>query len=483
MRRNLHSIFTLALLAGVASYATAQNPVRQMLPVPAGSVEQIEATGWAPLDAQGNPVGPLQSLESNFERVASFKFAFDSMNSQSNNLPATGTTPSSLQTLWFIPGNYRSYMWANDVAALNTGTANGLAKGAYLGFFWNPAGTTTPGGTLNFAAKIYTARKFDTTGDGPAVSEKLGGVMVTVANLSVGSSAFKAIPFNLSATAGSIALPGTFSVANPASIVVEFGTYDGSGVFTPFNPVVVCAPLFGNMFAPGEPRYPGTNTSRSGELYWSDDENPFTPNQTPSYTFEDFTNTAGGGFPFSELYSGDTEPDPTPANRRGIIQPAIALYVDQNAKVITGRLIFSDQVDASRLPTSATFEVLDATGTTVLNTQTVNLGALQSFTIADPTPYAGGTYIVRYIQGNTWLSKRRTGVNTTAALTTNIGNIVLTNGDVDRSSEVDAADIDLVISNFGLTGVDGLQGDVDLSNEVDAADIDLVIANFGATGE
>lgn len=51
------------------------------------------------------------------------------------------------------------------------------------------------------------------------------------------------------------------------------------------------------------------------------------------------------------------------------------------------------------------------------------------------------------------------------------------------SQEVDAADIDLVIANFGMMNVDGLGGDIDLSNEVDAADIDLVIANFGAVGQ
>ncbi len=49
-------------------------------------------------------------------------------------------------------------------------------------------------------------------------------------------------------------------------------------------------------------------------------------------------------------------------------------------------------------------------------------------------------------------------------------------GDVDRSTEVDAADIDLVIANFGG---DDQNFDVDGSGEVDAADIDIVIANFG----
>ncbi|MBL8059620.1 MAG: hypothetical protein JNK63_02765 [Chthonomonas sp.] len=469
---------SLFLIAGLTASSFAQRP--SPVPVDPSLIETVEATGWAPLDFFGNPIGPIQALpEPANARAASWKYAFDSMNSQANALPATGTTPSTLQPLWVIPGNYRAYMWANDVTALNTGTAYGLAKGAYIAFHWNPAATAPASGSLNFAAKIYTARKFDNTGDGPAVSQALGGVMVTIANLSVGTSPYKALPFDLSATPNSIALPGGMNTTTAASIVVELGTYSGS-TFAPFNPIVVCSPLFGNMLAPGEPRYPGTNVSRSTDLYWADDASTFTP--TPSYTFEDFTNTSGSTFPFCELYTGDTESDPTPANRHGIIQPAISLLVDQNAKVITGQLTFDDQVDSSRLPKTATFQVFDAAGVTLLSTQTVALSPTQTYTIADPNPSTGGTYVVRYVQGNVWLSKRSGVINTTGSPSTT-ANLLLSNGDIDLSAEVDAADIDLVIANFGMTNVDGIGGDADLSNEVDAADIDVVIANFGATGE
>ena len=60
-------------------------------------------------------------------------------------------------------------------------------------------------------------------------------------------------------------------------------------------------------------------------------------------------------------------------------------------------------------------------------------------------------------------------------------NVTLISGDVDGSGEIDAADIDMVISQFGLT--DPTVCDVDGSGEVDAADIDLVIGNFGQTGD
>jgi len=470
------------VVVALANSASAQTQPHRFQAVNPAAVETITPDAVTALDSSGNPVGPTQACESGSLRSAIFQYAFDSMNNQSNTVPPFGTTPATLQPLWFIGGNYRAYMWANDATAFNTNTAGKHGKAAYLGFYWNPAGTSTPSGSLTFAAKIYTARKFDRTGDGPAIAEKLSGVMVSVNNLSVGASAFKALSFNLSALPWSIPLPGSPSVNDPSSIVVEFGTLDGNGDFLQFNPLVVCAPLFGNMKSPGEPRYPGANVSRSTDLYWADDSNPFTPNQIPSYTFEDFTNTAGSSFPIAELYTGDTEFDP-PGFQRGIIQPAITLWIDNNAKAINGTLIFSDQVDASRLGKTATFEVLDSATSAVLSTQTVTLGANQSFSLADPNPYAGGSYRIRYVQNNTWLSKRSAVISTTSGLVTNIGNIVLANGDADQSGEVDAADIDLVIAAFGMSDVDGLGGDLDLSNEVDAADIDIAISNFGASSE
>lgn len=59
--------------------------------------------------------------------------------------------------------------------------------------------------------------------------------------------------------------------------------------------------------------------------------------------------------------------------------------------------------------------------------------------------------------------------------------IVLQNGDIDHSGEVDAADIDAAIADFGAVGDN--DADVDGSTEVDAADIDVVISNFGNVDE
>lgn len=81
--------------------------------------------------------------------------------------------------------------------------------------------------------------------------------------------------------------------------------------------------------------------------------------------------------------------------------------------------------------------------------------------------------------GASYLRKKVHAVHAGSDL--NLGPVVLTNGDPDNSGEVDAADIDAVIANFGSTN-DG-STDVDASGEVDAADIDIVISNFGSVNE
>ncbi len=89
------------------------------------------------------------------------------------------------------------------------------------------------------------------------------------------------------------------------------------------------------------------------------------------------------------------------------------------------------------------------------------------------------------VRGRTWVKKLAGPVTLASGQTASV-NLTLQNGDADQSGEVDAADIDLVISKFGLTtGQPGFNPNADLdgSAEVDAADIDISIANFGAADE
>lgn len=121
-------------------------------------------------------------------------------------------------------------------------------------------------------------------------------------------------------------------------------------------------------------------------------------------------------------------------------------------------------------------------GGTVLETfPGVPLGPGGSYSLE--VPYFG-TYTVA-VRGRTWVRRATTGITLASGVTTT-QNFSLSNGDADLSGEVDAVDIDLVISKFGsVNGDPGFNPNADLdgSGEVDAVDIDVAIGNFGAADE
>ncbi len=141
--------------------------------------------------------------------------------------------------------------------------------------------------------------------------------------------------------------------------------------------------------------------------------------------------------------------------------------------------------DVTGMASTRTIQYTVSAGALVLGSGDLVVGTAsptQSFTFTTPFVAPGGGSIQVSFDGSTFL---RRVVNLPAPGSTPVeialGTIALMNGDVDRSGEVDAADIDLVIADFG--GTDTGDTDVDVSGEVDAADIDIVIANFGATDE
>ncbi len=114
---------------------------------------------------------------------------------------------------------------------------------------------------------------------------------------------------------------------------------------------------------------------------------------------------------------------------------------------------------------------------TVTSATVVCTGATTAFTLVLPAtmPAALSGPVTIVADGSSFL-KKTTAVTLTGTAQ-DLGIIALQNGDVDASGEVDAADIDEVIADFGDTTDN--PSDVDVSGEVDAADIDIVIANFG----
>ncbi len=126
--------------------------------------------------------------------------------------------------------------------------------------------------------------------------------------------------------------------------------------------------------------------------------------------------------------------------------------------------------------------------TIVLRDAGNNIVDQRSYNTPAGTPAAGSVTFYTPARGTVTVSAKANGflrnsIIGTSGSSTLSGTIALTPGDVDNSGEIDAADIDLVIADFGATPTVGNDAptDVDGSGEVDAADIDLVIANFGLT--
>ena len=112
--------------------------------------------------------------------------------------------------------------------------------------------------------------------------------------------------------------------------------------------------------------------------------------------------------------------------------------------------------------------------TTIASGPILATNSYTPFVVSTNRSHSGSASLT--LDGASFLRKSVTVVLTGTNQT--LGQIDLQNGDVDMSGEVDAADIDEVILQFGQLST--VQPDVDASGEVDAADIDIVIANFGA---
>ncbi len=150
-----------------------------------------------------------------------------------------------------------------------------------------------------------------------------------------------------------------------------------------------------------------------------------------------------------------------------------------NVATISGRVILSQFSYANGM---RQVQLSLRQGSTVVQSANVFPASNGTWSYSFQTDLTGSYQIVAGSAG--FLSQAQPIAITQAGLT-NI-NFTLVNGDADGSGEVDAADIDLVISGFGAVSGDGTYSpniDPDNSHEVDAADIDIVIGNFGAVGD
>lgn len=148
------------------------------------------------------------------------------------------------------------------------------------------------------------------------------------------------------------------------------------------------------------------------------------------------------------------------------------VVVPGTAPTISGTITFSDY-DAA-IPTSGTFEIRDATNTTLLSTQTVAIGAGGEYSVDAP---GNANYVVSY-KGGTWLRKN-VAANTTSGNATG-ANMVLVNSDLDDDNEIGIGDYGILSSAYGSGGP---AGDVNGDGSVDIGDYAILSANYGQFGD
>ncbi len=148
-------------------------------------------------------------------------------------------------------------------------------------------------------------------------------------------------------------------------------------------------------------------------------------------------------------------------------------------QTLSGTLLLSD-TGAFALNRTIAYTVKQGTST-VGSGSVVATSSSTPFSISLLGSLSGAATIVW--DGSSFLA-RKTLLNLNGANQA-LGSVTMQNGDVDGSGEVDAADIDMVIADFGSSYPGGStpNADVDVSGETDAADIDVVIANFGGTDD
>lgn len=147
------------------------------------------------------------------------------------------------------------------------------------------------------------------------------------------------------------------------------------------------------------------------------------------------------------------------------------VVVPGTAPTISGAVTFSDYDGIA--PSSGTFEIRDATNSTLLSTQTVAITG-GAYTLDAP---GNGNYIVSY-KGGFWLRKN-VAVNTTGGNASG-ANLVLTNGDLDGDNEISIGDYGILSAFYGS---EDSQADINGDGAVDIGDYAILSSNYGDAGD
>lgn len=192
-------------------------------------------------------------------------------------------------------------------------------------------------------------------------------------------------------------------------------------------------------------------------------------------------NLVGSSIPAGSQYrlefSDDVPSLPTGAVEAILMSATVTLYssVPLPSAGLNGTLIVGGPA-AFSYPRPVSYSIVKGTQTIASGTIDAT-GSSTPFSIFIPTAQTGAAVII--FDGGSYL-RRRVSISMNGGVQS-IGGIALQNGDIDQSGEVDATDLDAVISSFGMVG--NVPANVDANGEVDAEDLNIVIQAFGSVDE
>ncbi len=415
--------------------------------------------------------------------------AFDTMSfNLETNTPYSGVYGQT-KGLFRFANTYKNPVFGIDIQKLAPGSEGLSATRFTTDIVWNPGGTYERSGSGRLAMAIVCANRFGSKDNAPSSFSQLGPfqtvgqVFGLIVDFGVQQHGWRTYNVDLSTSGLSIPMPAVVTPTNPGALIVAIGTLDAQGRYVMCPQGWAMQPTMDTMAAPNDPNYPGANPSQSGPLQWDDDGGSIV---TPVFNGR-HDNLATTGNAFTEIYSYDWT-----SSVAGYPQASAGLFYKPGGNRLSGTvegaapgllnvILFASDSNGNLVPAPG--------GGVATRSVVVSVAGDGSFSVADPLISVQGGGQAGTVIGAFGGSEGTLQTVSEPFLVGGSGSIPpvqIAVGDVDRSGEVDAADIDAVISAFGsIFGNNGWNPatDLDQSEEVDAADIDIVIAHFGQTGD
>ncbi len=449
--------------------------------------EIVQAARVAPFTGIGS-VPQWTDVIAGSERSV-WSMAFDSMSfNLDTNTPYSGVYGQTKGFFRFA-NTYKNPLFGIDIQKLAPGTAGLSATRFITDIVWNPGGTYERSGSGRLAMAIVCANRFGSKDNAPSSFSQLGPfqpvgqVFGLVVDFGVQQHGWRTYNVDLSTSGLSIPMPAVVTPTNPGALMVAIGTLDAQGRFVMCPQGWAMQPTLDTMAAPNDPNYPGVNPSQSGPLQWDDDGGSIV---APVFNGR-HDNLVTTGNTFTEIYSYDWS-----SSIAGYPQASAGLFYKPGGNRLSGTVVGPGPglLDVVLYASDSSGNLIPAPGGGVATrTVVVSVSDNGSFSVADPLILIqggglAGSVIGAFGGGEGTL--RTVSAPFPLGGASSIPPIAISIGDVNRSGEIDAADIDAVIGAFGnIFGNNNWDPatDLDQSDEVDAADIDIVIANFGNTGD